>query len=103
MYHLRPFFLGSSPRQHIKRNLCFFQTYSQHIQHGGKLGKKQDLMSTIHRILNQLHAHLQLGRIPFVSFIYQSRITANLPQSCDLRKDLQLGGTEFRIRLHSQH
>ena len=60
-------------------------------------------MSAVHRILNQLHAHLQLRRIPFVSFIYQSRITADLPQSCDLRKDLQLGGTEFRIGLHSQH
>ena len=60
-------------------------------------------MSAIHRILNQFHAHLQLGRIPFVSFIYQSRITADLPQPRDLCKDLQFRSVKLRIRLHPKH
>ena len=60
-------------------------------------------MSAIHRILNQFHAHLQLGGISFVSFIYQSRITADLPQPRDLCKDLKFRSAKLRIRLHPKH
>ena len=59
-------------------------------------------MSAVNGTLDELQAGLQLCRLALIVFKAQRRITADLPQSCQLRKDQKLVLIELRLILLCQ-
>ena len=54
-------------------------------------------MPGTNRVLDQFHAHLRLCGLPLIALKQKPRVTADLAQSRQLRKNLDLLGAEFLL------
>ena len=88
-HQLCPLFFGGRALQGEAGNVRFVQPGADSVQHGGKLGEQQNLVTIFHHGLTQLHAGIQLAGFPLVVLKAQVGVTADLPQPGQSRQNLQ--------------
>ncbi len=85
-----PFQLWRCSSDQIIGNVSALQLFLNQCKHACKLREYKHFVAAIHRTFNEFHACIKLGRALGIIRGNQSWITADLPQLCQLGKNLQL-------------
>ena len=88
LHELHSLFFRRGTREAVVTDSRLLHAFLKNPKHRGELGKEKNLVATVHRVVQKLHAELHFGRALLVILINESRIAAKLAKTGELGQHL---------------